>query len=142
MTPTILYGIDAAATRSTGSNAANVNSFNLGPFINGKLSRELDFDLAGGGTLVDTKPSVPPLLLLRGDSVSDQPYTGKLLFSASHDLVFTTGTDLTEETMTSSRNPTGPDTFDYLYRFSFRQFRKCQDDLGTSHARTLHAIGT
>jgi hypothetical protein len=60
MTPQIFYGLDAAATRSTGTNAANVNSLNFGPFLRGKLGRKLEFDLAGGATLVSTKPSIGP----------------------------------------------------------------------------------
>ena len=97
LSPTILYGINATATRSTGSNAANVNSLNVGPFINGKLSREFAFDLAAGGTFVDTKPAISPSYYVSAAIRYQITRHWQLLFSGSHDLVFTTGTDLTEE---------------------------------------------
>src|SRR6476660_6997302 len=50
--PTILYGVNLEATRSTGDHSANVNSLNFGPFIKGKLIRDFEFDLAAGATLV------------------------------------------------------------------------------------------
>ncbi len=97
LSPTILYGINATATRSTGSNAANVNSLNVGPFINGKLSREFAFDLAAGGTFVDTKPAISPSYYVSAAIRYQITRHWQLLFSGSHDLIFTTGTDLTEE---------------------------------------------
>jgi hypothetical protein len=97
LSPTILYGLNSSLTRSTGSHAANVNSLNVGPFINGKLSREFEFDLAAGATLVDTKPSIPPDYYVSASIRYLINRYWQLLFSASHDLVFTTGTDLTEE---------------------------------------------
>jgi hypothetical protein len=99
LSPTILYGLNATATRSTGTDAANVNSLNFGPFINGNLSKEFEFDLSGGLSLIDTKPSIAPTyyfsLAIR---YQINPHW-QLIFSGSHDLVFTTGTDLTEETL-------------------------------------------
>jgi hypothetical protein len=97
LSPTILYGLDSSATRSTGSHAANVNSFSLGPFINGKLSREFEFDLAAGANLVDTKPAIPPGYYVFAAMRYQINRHWQLLFSASSDLVFTTGTNLTEE---------------------------------------------
>ena len=95
--PGILYGINAEATRSSGAGAANVNSLNVGPFINGKLSRDFEFDLAAGVTLVDTKPSIPTDYYVFAAFRYHINRHWQLLFSASHDLIFTTGTDLTEE---------------------------------------------
>jgi opacity protein-like surface antigen len=95
--PTILYGVTAQATRSTGENSANVNSLNFGPFIKGKLSRDLEFDLAVGASLVDTKPAIGPDYYFSADLRYMINRHWQLLFSGSHDLVFTTGTDLTEE---------------------------------------------
>jgi opacity protein-like surface antigen len=97
--PTILYGINGAVTRSTGSHAANVNSLNVGPFINGKLSREFEFDLAAGITLVDTKPSIPSTYYYNLAIRYQITRHWQLIFSGSHDLIFTTGTNLTEENL-------------------------------------------
>jgi hypothetical protein len=97
LSPTTLYGLNASLTRSTGSHAANVNSLNVGPFIKGKLSRAFEFDLAAGATLVDTKPAVPADYYVFAALRYQINRYWQLLFSASHDLIFTTGTDLTEE---------------------------------------------
>src|SRR5271166_2079207 len=97
--PTILYGVNAVATRSTSAGAANVNSFNVGPFINGKLSRDFEFDLAAGGSFVDTKPAIPSSYYFDLAIRYQITRHSQLLFSASHDLVFTTGTSLTEENL-------------------------------------------
>jgi hypothetical protein len=99
MTPTILYGINAAATRSTGENAANVNSLNFGPFMNGKLGKNLEFDLALGGTLVSTKPAIAPTYYFSGAVRYQLNRHCQILLSGSHELIFTTGTDLTEQNL-------------------------------------------
>jgi hypothetical protein len=99
MTPTILYGINGSATRSTGENAANVNSLSLGPFMNGKLGRHLEFDLAIGGTFVSTTPAVQPSYYFSGAIRYQLNRHWQIILSGSHDLVFTTGTDLTEQNL-------------------------------------------
>jgi len=98
LTPTILYGLDTTATRSSGSNAVNVNSLSPGVFINGKVGPDLDFDLSGGVNLVDTKPSVPLGYYFSGVIRHQTTRNLQVILSASHDLIFTTGTELTEET--------------------------------------------
>jgi len=97
LSPTTVYGLKSSLTRSNSSNAANVNSFSVGPFINGKLSREFEFDLAAGANLVDTKPAIPTDYYVSAALRYQINRYWQLLFSASHDLIFTTGTDLTEE---------------------------------------------
>ena len=97
LTPTILYGLDTSATRSTGS-TGNVNSLSPGVFMKGKVGPDLDFDLSGGVNLVDTKPSVPLGYYLNGVIRHQTTRNLQLILSASHDLIFTTGTELTEET--------------------------------------------
>jgi len=78
---------------------ANVNSLSVGPFINGKLSRAFEFNLEAGAILVDTKPSVPvDYYVFAAFRYQINPYW-QLLFSASHDLIFTSGNDLTEENL-------------------------------------------
>jgi hypothetical protein len=99
LSPTILYGINGEASRSTGENSANVNSLNVGPFINGKLSREFEFDLAAGGTFIDTKPAIPSTYYFDFAIRYQVTRHSQLLLSGSHDLVFTTGTDLTEQNL-------------------------------------------
>ena len=104
LSPTILYGIDASLTRNTGSTngtggSGNVNSLSVGPFIRGALSRLTDFDLAVGATLVDTKPSVAPDYYFSAVIRHQFSRNLQLILSASHDLAFSTGTDLTEETV-------------------------------------------
>jgi hypothetical protein len=99
LSPTILYGFNAEATRSTGENAANVNSLSFGPFISGKLSREFEFDLAGGGTLIETKPSIPASYYVSAAIRYQITRHWQLVLSGSHDLIFTTGTDLTEQNL-------------------------------------------
>ena len=98
LTPTILYGLDISATRSSGSSAANVNSLSPGVFIHGKVGPDLDFDLSGGVNLVDTKPSVPLGYYFSGVIRHQTTRNLQVILSASHDLIFTTGTELTEET--------------------------------------------
>ncbi len=96
--PTILYGIETSASRSSGSNAANVNSLSVGPFIHGRAGPALDFDLSGGINFVETKPSVPLGYYFSGVIRHQTTRNLQLILSAAHDLVFTTGTELTEET--------------------------------------------
>src|ERR1700730_10915432 len=97
LTQTILYGIDTSVTRSTGS-TGNVNSLSPGLFIHGKVSPELDFDLAGGLNVVDVKPSVRLGYYFSGVIRHQTTRNLQVILTASHDLIFTTGTDLTEET--------------------------------------------
>jgi hypothetical protein len=99
LSPTILYGINAVATRTTSAGEANVNSLNVGPFINGKLSREFEFDLAAGATLVDTKPAIPTDYYLFAAIRYQITRHWQLIFSGSHELIFTTGTNLTEQNL-------------------------------------------
>jgi hypothetical protein len=99
LSPAILYGLNATATRSTSTDAANVNSLNIGPFINGKLTKEFEFDLSGGLSLIDTKPSIAPTYYFSLAIRYQINRHCQLVFSGSHDLVFTTGTNLTEETV-------------------------------------------
>jgi hypothetical protein len=100
--PEILYGLEASATRSTGTgdegNAGNVNSLSFGPFIRGTLSKETEFDLGAGPNLFDTKPSVPPGYYVQGAIREQITRSTQLLFSALHDTTFSTGTSLAEET--------------------------------------------
>lgn len=99
LSPEILYGVDIEATRSTGTDSANVNSLNFGPFIKGKLTREFDFDLTGGLTIVHTKPAIPLGYYFSADVRYQIDRHWQLLFSGSHELIFTTGTGLTEENL-------------------------------------------
>jgi hypothetical protein len=99
LSPEIVYGLNIEATRSTGAGAANVNSLSFGPFMNGKLTREFEFDVAGGGTIVDTKPAIPPGYFFSADVRYQINRHWQVLFSGSHDLIFTTGTGLTEENL-------------------------------------------
>ena len=98
LTSSILYGIDISASRSSGSDAANVNSLSGGPFIHGRVGPALDFDLSGGINLLDTKPSVPPGYFFSGVIRHQTTRNLQAILSATHDLIFTTGTQLTEET--------------------------------------------
>jgi hypothetical protein len=98
-TPTIIYGFNTVATRSTGENTANVNSLNFGPFINGKLNRSLEFDLSGGLSVIETTPSEPLGYYLSVALRYPINRHLQVLASGSHDLVFTNGTNLTEETV-------------------------------------------
>jgi hypothetical protein len=98
LTPTILYGIDTSATRSSSSTSGNVNSLSPGVFVHGKVGPDLDFDLSGGVNLVDAKPSVPLGYFFSGVIRHQTTRNLQVILSASHDLIFTTGTELTEET--------------------------------------------
>jgi hypothetical protein len=99
----IQYGIDANFTRTTGSgggsgtSSSNVTSFSVGPFIKGNLSRFTDFNLAGGPLLVNATPSVPTSYYFNGVLRHQLNRNWQIILSGSHDLVFTTGTNLTEE---------------------------------------------
>jgi hypothetical protein len=101
--PTVLYGIETTLSRTTGSSrgfrgiSSNVNSINLGPFIRGEITRLTDFDLGVGATLLDAKPSVPPTCYLSAVLRHQFNRDFQLILSGSHELIFTTGTDITEE---------------------------------------------
>jgi len=97
LSPAILYGLSVVATRSSGSDTSNVNTLNFGPFINGQLSKHLEFDLAAGGTILDTKPAMPPGYYYNATLRYQLTRRLQLIFAGSHDLIFTTGTGLTEE---------------------------------------------
>jgi hypothetical protein len=104
LSPLIHYGLDLGLTRTSGSGggntsgSSNVNSFNFGPFIRGQASRFTDFDLSGGLNLVETTPSVPLGYYFRGVIRHQFNRNWQAILSASHDFIFSTGTDLTEET--------------------------------------------
>jgi hypothetical protein len=138
LSPTILYGLNSSLARSTGSNAANVNSLSVGPFINGKLSREFEFDLAAGATLVDTKPSIPPDYYVSAAIRYLINRYWQLLFSASHDLVFTTGTDLTEENVLKVGTQLGITRFITLTASPFVNFGNVQ----TTTRGTVNTVST
>jgi hypothetical protein len=107
--PTVFYGFEDTLTHTTGSSGTiniggtkaspTVNSINVGPFVRGALTRLTDFDLAVGATLVDTKPSFGPTYYFSAVLRHQLSRNWQLILSASHDLIFTTGTDLTEETV-------------------------------------------
>jgi opacity protein-like surface antigen len=105
LSPLILYGIDAEFTRTNGSGggnttgSSNVSSFSVGPFIRGKAGRSTDFDLAAGINLVETTPSVPLAYYFSAVIRHQINRNWQVIFAGSHDLVFTTGADLTEETI-------------------------------------------
>jgi hypothetical protein len=99
----IQYGINASLSRTNGSGGengsgtSNVSSLSVGPFIKGKLSRFTDFNLAGGALLVNATPSVPTSYYFNGVLRHQLNRNWQIILSGSHDLVFTTGTNLTEE---------------------------------------------
>jgi hypothetical protein len=95
--PDVSYGLNASATRSTGEHSANVNSLNFGPFLHGKLNRNVEFDFEVGGTLVDTKPPVQPSYYYSAALRYHVNKHWQFLLSGSHELIFTTGTSLTEQ---------------------------------------------
>ncbi len=98
--PTLLYGIETTATRASGSDSANVNSLNVGPFIKGKLTQSTDIDFSGGLSLYDTSPAIPPSTYYFSGVIRHALNPNlQLILSALHDLVFTTSTQLTEETV-------------------------------------------
>jgi hypothetical protein len=103
--PAIIYGLETTLTRTTGAStgnrngSANVNSLNVGPFIRGQLSQWTDLDLAVGATLVDAKPQVPPNYYVSAVARHQFNQNWQVILSGSHELLFTTGTDLTEETI-------------------------------------------
>jgi hypothetical protein len=99
-TPTVLYGIETTATRSSGSNSANVNNFNVGPFLRGKLSKLTELNFTAGLSLYDTSAPISPTTYYFSGVIRHQLNPNlQLILSALHDLVFTTSTDLTEETI-------------------------------------------
>jgi hypothetical protein len=101
LTPAILYGLDAIATRSSGTDAANVNTLNIGPFIKGKLGKNIDFAADAGISFIDTKPSIPTGYYASGTIRYQLTHHTQLEFSASHNLIFTTSTDLTNQNLIS-----------------------------------------
>ena len=99
-TPTLFYGIEATATRSTGSNSANVNNLAFGPFIRGKLGQLTNLDLAAGVSLYDTNAPISPTTYYFSGTIRHQVDPNlQLIVSALHDLAFSNSTNLTEETI-------------------------------------------
>jgi hypothetical protein len=105
LNPDILYGVNASVTRTEGSGGGNitgsstVSSLNVGPFFRGKLSRFTDVDLAAGASLFDTQPSIHPTYYYSVVVRHQFTRNFQAIFSSSHDLLLTTGTDLTEQTI-------------------------------------------
>jgi hypothetical protein len=105
LSPTMLYGVEATLGRATGSTttgavgSANINSLSVGPFIRGALSRLTDINFGVGANLLDAKPSVAPDYYFAAVVRHQFSPNLQLILSASHDILFTTGTDLTEETI-------------------------------------------
>jgi hypothetical protein len=95
--PDISYGVNSSATRSTGEHSANVNSLSFGPFIHGKLNRDVEFNFEVGGTFIDTKPHIPPSYYYSAVLRYHVNKHWQFLLSGSHELIFTTGTGLTEQ---------------------------------------------
>ena len=77
--------------------SSNVNSINLGPFIRGEITRLTDIDFGVGATLLDAKPSIPPTCYLLAAVRHQFNRNFQLILSGSHELIFTTGADITEE---------------------------------------------
>jgi len=103
--PFVLYGVNASLTRTQGSGGGNTNgsstvsSLNVGPFFRGRLSPLTDVDLAAGASLFDTKPSLAPTYYYSVVIRHQLNRNLQVIFSSSHDLVLSTGTDLIEETI-------------------------------------------
>jgi hypothetical protein len=104
LNPSILYGVNASLTGTEGSGGSNasgssrVSSLNVGPFFRGKLSPLTDVDLAAGASLFDTQPSIAPTYYYSVVIRHQLNPNLQVIFSSFHDLILTTGTDLTEET--------------------------------------------
>jgi hypothetical protein len=97
----IQYGLTTSLSRSTGSGSdsgGDVNSLSVGPFIKGKLSKFTDFDLVAGVNLIDATPSIPLEYYLSSVIRHQIRPHWQAIFSAAHDFLFTSGTELTEET--------------------------------------------
>jgi hypothetical protein len=76
-----------------------VNALNFGPFTKGKLGPNLEYDLSAGVSLIDTKPSIPLTYYFSAAIRYQINRHWQLILSGSHDLIFTTGTDLTEQNL-------------------------------------------
>jgi hypothetical protein len=128
LSPAILYGLETTLTRTSGSStgtlrgSANVNSLNVGPFVRGQLSQWTDFNLAAGATLVDAKPAVAPTYYLSAVVRHQFNPNWQVILSGSHDLIFTTGTDLTEEYLLRSATAFNLTRFITLTGSSFALF--------------------
>jgi hypothetical protein len=103
LSPTLLYGIEASLTRNTGSTngstvgSGNINSLSVGPFIRGELSRFTDINFGIGANLLDAKPSQPPTCYVSAVVRHQFNPNWQVIVSGSHDILFSTGTDLTEQ---------------------------------------------
>jgi hypothetical protein len=95
--PKVTYGINNSLTRSSSPGEANVNSFSIGPFLQGAFGPALDLDLAAGANLVQTTPSVPTDYYVSAVMRYQINRFWQLIFSGAHDLQYNTGTNLTED---------------------------------------------
>jgi hypothetical protein len=142
LSPTVLYGIDASLTRSTGSTngtsngsavgSGNINSLSVGPFIRGELSRFTDFNFSVGANLLDAKPSVAPDYYFSAVVRHQFNPNLQLILSGSHDITFTTGTDLTQETILQSGAQFNLTRFITLTASSFVTFGDVLSGSGTT----------
>jgi opacity protein-like surface antigen len=152
LSPTLLYGIDASLTRSTGSTngttngssvgSGNINSLSVGPFIRGELSRFTDFNFSVGANLLDAKPSVAPDYYLSAVVRHQFNPNLQLILSASHDITFTTGTDLTQDTILQGGTQYSLTRFITLTASSFVDFGDVLSGSGTISNQGTLVAGT
>jgi hypothetical protein len=83
-----------------------------------------DVDLAAGASLFDTHPSIAPTYYVSGVIRHQVNRNLQVIFAGSHDLVFSTGTDLTGETIFRLGAQVNLTRFYYVYRCSIHQFRQ------------------
>jgi hypothetical protein len=94
--PTVFYGVDATAIKSTAPGFSDANAINVGGFVRGRITRLVDVELHAGAYFIDAG-SVPPVdwdltVTLRDQINRDlQAYA-----SFVRDIRFGVGNDLSE----------------------------------------------
>jgi hypothetical protein len=59
LSPTVFYGVDVTASKSTAPGFSDANAINAGAFMRGRLTRLIDVDIHAGGYAIDAGRSVP-----------------------------------------------------------------------------------
>ncbi|MBV9490425.1 MAG: hypothetical protein JO069_11990 [Verrucomicrobia bacterium] len=98
LSPEVTTGLDLGYSKSFGAGANDVNAFNAGPFLRGRVTRYINVEVAGGVYVIDG-PNLDPLNYYFSVSIAHQLTRWlQYIASVSHDLDFSSGTDVSENT--------------------------------------------
>ena len=96
ISPALSYGLEVNATTNSGSNASDINSISVGPFIRGHLTHLIEADCGTGVLLIDA-PGISPTQYYAYLSVRHQlTRVSQVIVGFSHDFDFSSGLEVTK----------------------------------------------